>query len=232
MLVGEQQLGPKLLFSVSEELFAVNENPLQAGEDLIAAAAERRGLIAGGVVEHSGVFFVPFASRRPGARSLILVFVRRTCLWDQWHVGLIWAREDLYFCGAKTRPPRPRLLLSLSENCQFCQSETPIVTYFSRKIYRNPHPNRSTKAESLGSRAVAGAARSAGGGTTPDIDGQDEDPPAQPLALRRREIPYFALHRTNLIPLFHGVSEIFLTPRKIPVRNLSCEGTFTLFFAS
>ena len=34
--------------------------------------------------------------------------------------------------------------------------------------------------------------------------------------LRRRGIPNVALHRRNLIPLFHGVSEIFQRPRKIP----------------
>ena len=29
-------------------------------------------------------------------------------------------------------------------------------------------------------------------------------------------MPHFALHRRNFIPLFYGVSEIFLRPRKIP----------------
>jgi hypothetical protein len=35
------------------------------------------------------------------------------------------------------------------------------------------------------------------------------------LQLRRRLIPHFALYRRNRIPLFYGVSEIFLGPRKI-----------------
>ena len=34
--------------------------------------------------------------------------------------------------------------------------------------------------------------------------------------LRMREMPHFALHRRNFPPLFYGVSEIFLRPRKIP----------------
>ena len=37
------------------------------------------------------------------------------------------------------------------------------------------------------------------------------------LVLRRRETPHFALHRRIFTPLFYGVSEIFLRPRKIPL---------------
>jgi hypothetical protein len=37
----------------------------------------------------------------------------------------------------------------------------------------------------------------------------------RPRCVRRREIPDFALHRRNFIPLFYGVSEIFLRPREI-----------------
>ena len=33
--------------------------------------------------------------------------------------------------------------------------------------------------------------------------------------IRRREMPNFALPRRNFIPLFYGVSQIFLRPRKI-----------------
>ena len=35
--------------------------------------------------------------------------------------------------------------------------------------------------------------------------------------VRRRGMPHFALHRRNFLPLFYGVSEIFLGPRKIPL---------------
>ena len=42
----------------------------------------------------------------------------------------------------------------------------------------------------------------------------EEDYPS----IRRREIPHFALHRrNNFIPLFYGVSEVFLRPRKVPL---------------
>ena len=50
--------------------------------------------------------------------------------------------------------------------------------------------------------------------------------------LRRREIPHFSLHRKNSIPLFYGMSEIFLRLRKIPLWKSSCKGIFGLFFAS
>ena len=52
------------------------------------------------------------------------------------------------------------------------------------------------------------------------------------LSIRRGEIPHSARHRRNFIPLFYGVSEIFLRPRKIPIRNFSCKGTFGLFSPS
>ena len=52
----------------------------------------------------------------------------------------------------------------------------------------------------------------------------DEEEAAEALEgaqrLRRPEIPYFALHRRNFLPLFYGVSEIFLKPRKTPLKFL------------
>jgi hypothetical protein len=50
--------------------------------------------------------------------------------------------------------------------------------------------------------------------------------------LRRRQIPHFALYRRNFIPLFYGVSEIFMRPRKIPLWILSWQSIFGLFIAS
>ena len=43
--------------------------------------------------------------------------------------------------------------------------------------------------------------------------------PHEPAVVRRREIylAHFALHRRNFIPLFDGVSEICLRPRKFPL---------------
>jgi hypothetical protein len=35
--------------------------------------------------------------------------------------------------------------------------------------------------------------------------------------LRRQELPHFALHRGHFIPLFYGVSEIFLRPHETPL---------------
>ena len=43
---------------------------------------------------------------------------------------------------------------------------------------------------------------------------------------------HFALHRRNFIPLFYAASELFLRPRKIPLRNFSCKCIFVLFCAS
>ena len=52
------------------------------------------------------------------------------------------------------------------------------------------------------------------------------------VKLRRQEIPYFAPPRKNFIPLFYGVSEIYLRPHKIPMRISSCQSIFGLSIAS
>ena len=41
---------------------------------------------------------------------------------------------------------------------------------------------------------------------------------------------HFALHRRNFTPVFCGVSETILTPRKIPLWNSSCNTVFTPYF--
>ena len=46
------------------------------------------------------------------------------------------------------------------------------------------------------------------------------------------QIPNFPLHRRNSISLFYRVLEIFLTPCKIVLCNISRKGIFGIFFAS
>ena len=75
----------------------------------------------------------------------------------------------------------------------------------------------------------------------PDVDISDPDVlvavgyvDGKPAArdFRSSKIPYFSFSRRNFIPLFERVSEMFLTPFKIPVSIFCCKGTFRPFWTS